>query len=68
MKHPIFKNSVGASKKISHFNITKIKWLMFYKEVIEVYSEKHKKLINTICRVPDYESKFAIFYHYALKG
>jgi hypothetical protein len=35
--------TVCTSKRIPHFNITKINWLMLFKEVIAVYREKHKK-------------------------
>jgi hypothetical protein len=50
----IFKNSGRISKRTPHFTITKIKWLMLFKQVIAVYSEKDKKPINTKCRVTDY--------------
>jgi hypothetical protein len=50
----LFKNSVRTSKRTPHFTITKIKWLMLFKEQITVYSDNHRKLINTLrakCRV-----------------
>jgi hypothetical protein len=31
-----------------HFTITKIKWLMLFKEMMASYSEKHTKHINTV--------------------
>jgi hypothetical protein len=43
----IFKNLVRTSKRTPHFTITKINWLMLFKEIIAVYSENHKKPINT---------------------
>jgi hypothetical protein len=49
----IFKNSVRTSKKTQHFTITKINYLMLFKEVISVYSEKHNKPINTKYSVTD---------------
>jgi hypothetical protein len=32
----IFKNSVHTSKRTPHFTVTKIKWLMLFKEIIAV--------------------------------
>jgi hypothetical protein len=34
----IFKNSVRTSKRTPHFTITKINWLMLFKEIIAVYN------------------------------
>jgi hypothetical protein len=45
----LFKYSVRTAKKTQHFTITKINWLMVFKEIIAVYSENHTKPINTIC-------------------
>jgi hypothetical protein len=39
----IFKNSVRTSKRTPHFTITKINWLMLFKEIIVVYSENDTK-------------------------
>jgi hypothetical protein len=39
----LFKNSVRTSKRTQYFTITKINWLMLFKEVIVVYIESHKK-------------------------
>jgi uracil DNA glycosylase len=44
----IFKNSVFTAKKTELFSITKIKWLITFKETITVYSENQKKLINAL--------------------
>jgi hypothetical protein len=49
----IFKNSVRTAKKTQHFTITKIDWLMLFKEIIPVYTDNHTKPINTKCRVSD---------------
>jgi hypothetical protein len=45
----IFKNSVRTAKKTLLFTITKINWLISFKEIIAVYSENHMKIINTLC-------------------
>jgi hypothetical protein len=42
----LFKNSVRTSKRTPHFTITKINWLMLFKEIIDVCSENHAKPIN----------------------
>jgi hypothetical protein len=44
----LFKNSVRTSKRTPHFTITKINWLMLFKEIIAVYSENHKNNKYTI--------------------
>jgi hypothetical protein len=43
------KNSGRTSKKTQHVSITKINYLMLFKEIIAVYSENHMKPINTLC-------------------
>jgi hypothetical protein len=48
-----FKNSVHTSKRTQHLTITKIKWLMLFKEIIAVYSETRAKAMNTKCNVAD---------------
>jgi hypothetical protein len=42
----MFKDSVRTSKRTPHFTITKINWLMMFKdkEIIAVYSKNHLKL------------------------
>jgi hypothetical protein len=45
----ILNNSVPATKKTQHFTITKINWLMLFREIIAVYSENHTRPINTLC-------------------
>jgi hypothetical protein len=39
----IFNNPVRTSKRTPHFTITKINWLMLFKEIIAVCNAKHKK-------------------------
>jgi hypothetical protein len=43
----VFKNTVRASKKTQYVTITKISWLILFKEIIAAYSENRKKSINT---------------------
>jgi hypothetical protein len=45
----IFKNSVRTAKKTQHFSITKVSWLILFREIIAVYSENNAKPINTLC-------------------
>jgi hypothetical protein len=40
------QKSFPTSKKTQRFSIAKISWLMLFKEVTAVYSEKHTKPIN----------------------
>jgi hypothetical protein len=42
----LFKTPVRTSKRTPHFTITKINWLMLFKEIIAVYSQNHAKPIN----------------------
>jgi hypothetical protein len=56
----LFKNSVRTSKRTPHFTITKINWLTLFKEIIAVYTENHKKPIDTKYGVTDYESRWDI--------
>jgi hypothetical protein len=56
----IFKNSVRTSKRTPHFTITKINWLMLFKEIIAVYSENHTNTINTKYSVTDGQDSWAI--------
>jgi hypothetical protein len=48
----IFNNKVRIAKK-NHFTITKISWLMLFKETIAVYTEHHTKPLSTNCSVAD---------------
>jgi len=61
----LFKNSVRTSKRTPHFTITKINCLTLFKEIIDVYSVKHKKaLITTLLTV---ETGGTHSYHRPLK-
>jgi hypothetical protein len=56
----LVKNSVRTSKRTPHFTITKINWLILFKEIIAVYSENHAKPINTKCSITDCQSRWFI--------
>jgi hypothetical protein len=43
-----YKYSVLTSRK-EHVFVTKLNWLMLFREIIVVYSENHRKSINTDC-------------------
>jgi hypothetical protein len=45
----IFKYSVRTSKRTPNVTITKLNWLMVFKEIIAVYYEKYFKPIYTLC-------------------
>jgi hypothetical protein len=67
----LFKNSVRTSKRTPHFTITKINWLILFKEIIAVYTENHTKpKKNTLC---EQNAEFIVkaggtyIYHCALK-
>jgi hypothetical protein len=47
--YTIFKNFVPTSKKTHRVCITKINWLMLFREIIAVYSENHTEPIHTLC-------------------
>jgi hypothetical protein len=64
----IFKDSVRTSKRTPHFTITKINWLMLFKEIIAVYSENQAKPINTKCCINDCQSRWFIYLPLGLKG
>jgi hypothetical protein len=56
----LFKNSVRTSKRTPHFTITKVNWLMLFREIIAVYSENHAKPLNTKCSITDCQSRWFI--------
>jgi hypothetical protein len=56
----LFKNPVRTSKRTPNFTITKISWLILFKEIIAVYSENPAKLINTKCSITDCQSRWFI--------
>jgi hypothetical protein len=68
----IFKHSFHASKKTQPISITRINWLMMFKEIITVYSENHMKPINILCgqneelMIVKSGSKYS--YYWPLKG
>jgi hypothetical protein len=64
----LFKNSVRTSKRTPHFTITKINWLMLFKEVVAVYSDNHTKPINTKRSITDCQSRWLIQLPLGLKG
>jgi hypothetical protein len=43
----IFNNLILTPKRTPNFTITKIDWLMLFKEIIAVYKVNHTKYINT---------------------
>jgi hypothetical protein len=45
----MFKCSVPTAKKTQLFSISKINWLMLFKEIIVVYAENRSKTTNTLC-------------------
>lgn len=45
------KNLTRIAKKTLHFTITKINWLMLFKEMMAVYSENHTIFIRLQCEV-----------------
>jgi hypothetical protein len=60
----IFKNSVHTA----HFTITKIKWLMLFKEIISVYSDNHIEPMNINTEVLIVKVTGTYSYHSALKS
>jgi hypothetical protein len=64
----LFKISVRTSKRTPHFTITKINWLMLFKEIIAVYSEEHTKPINTNSALLTVKADGSYNYRSALQG
>jgi hypothetical protein len=64
----LFKKSVHTSKRTPNFTITKINFLMLFKEIIAVYIEKHAKPRNTKCSITDCQSRWFIQLPLGLKG
>jgi hypothetical protein len=50
----IFKNSVRTSRRTLNFTITKIKWLMLFKEIIPVCGDNFARHLNIKFRFVDY--------------
>jgi hypothetical protein len=46
-------NSVHTENETQHFTVTKINWLMLFKEIMPVYNENHTKNINTEYSITD---------------
>jgi hypothetical protein len=63
-----FKNSVRTSKRTPYFTITKINWLMLFKEIIHVHIESHTKLINTKSSVTNCQRRWYIYLPIGFKG
>jgi hypothetical protein len=65
----IFECSVLTWKKKQPITITKISWLILFKEIIAIYPEKQ---INTLCgqntKLLIVEAGGTYSYHWALKG
>jgi hypothetical protein len=53
-------NLAHTSERTPNFTITKIKWLMLFKEIIAVCSENHTKPVNTKCSITDCQSRWFI--------
>jgi hypothetical protein len=49
----LINDLVRTAKKAQHFTITKINFLMLFKEVISVYTENHTKTTTTKYRITD---------------
>jgi hypothetical protein len=49
----IFKNSVRSARKTRHFTITKINFIMLFKEIIAVYTEIRTRPMNAKCTDTD---------------
>jgi hypothetical protein len=49
----MLKELARTSKRTPHFTITKINWLMPFKEIITVQAENRTELMNTKCTVID---------------
>jgi hypothetical protein len=49
-----------TTKKMHHFTIKKINWLMLFKEITAVYSKNQTKDINKTSRVTDCYSRWDI--------
>jgi hypothetical protein len=62
------RDSVRTSKRTPNFTITRINWLMLFKEIIAVYSENHAKPIDTKCSITDCQSRWFIYLPLVLKG
>jgi hypothetical protein len=64
----LFKNPARTSMRTPRFTISKIKWLMLFKEIIAVYSENHTKSKNTKRNIIQCQSRWFIYLPLGLKG
>jgi lipoate-protein ligase B len=68
----MFKTSVPTAMKIQHVSNTEVTQLIYFREIIAVYSENHMKLINTLCgkhaELLDVKAGGTYTYHCVLKG
>jgi hypothetical protein len=65
----LFKKSVRTLKRTPHFTITKINWLMLFKEIIAVYNENHTKpIIKKNAALQTVKADGSYSYRSALKG
>jgi hypothetical protein len=64
----MFNNSVLTARKTQRFTITKISWLMLFKEINCVYTENHKIPYKQNAELLIAKAAGAYRYHYALKG
>jgi hypothetical protein len=60
-------------KETQHFTITRINWLILFKDIIAVYTENYAKIINTLrglnAELPTVKASDGVYrYHWALKG
>jgi hypothetical protein len=66
----ILKNQLLPQRK--HVSITRISWLMLFTEIIDIYSENHIKIINTLCgqseELVNVKTCGIYGYQFALKG
>jgi hypothetical protein len=64
----LFKNSVRTSKRTPNFTITKVNWLMLFKEIIAVYSENDVKPVSSKCSITGSQSRWFILLPLVLKS
>jgi hypothetical protein len=63
----LLRNSVRTAKKTQFFTITKINWLMLFKNIIAIYSENCTKFIIQNERLLINEVGWRYNYHWSLK-
>jgi hypothetical protein len=50
----LFRNPVRTSKRTPYFTITKFSWLMLFKGIIAVYTEKYELMIVKVAGTYSY--------------